>query len=474
MGASHSGSSRVGYSSICGAKRNLAPARSVNEVEMARSRLARVPSIRPSPAIAGALGALWLALSPGVAHASLAVAQRQSGVWQGAPGVAHGALSPPSGLRLAGSGATSLTVEWAARRGARAYRLRYREAGDRRWRRRRVGRHTRAVLAGLAAGRVVSIEVRSCAGRRCSRWSRALRAAPRRRRSPAEPVPTFGAGGPVIGGCPVFPANNPWNRDVSRDPVDPSSDAYIGSLGGNLHPDFGSDPSYGIPYVVVPASQPSVPIDFTAYGDESDPGPYPIPPSAPVEGGSDRHVLVLQRDTCQLFELYHASFSGASDQHWNADSGARFDLRSNALRRDGWTSADAAGLPILPGLVRFDEVRGGAIHHAIRVTFDRTQKGYIHPATHFASDSTDPSLPPMGLRLRLKASFDVSGFPPDARVILQAMKTYGLIVADNGSNWYFTGATDSRWDDGQLNALKGVPGSAFEAVQSGPILRAGG
>jgi hypothetical protein len=337
-----------------------------------------------------------------------------------------------------------------------------------------VGRRTLVVLGGLRTGRAVSIEVRACARRRCSRWSRALRATPRRRRSHAEPAPTFGAGGPVIGGCPVFPANNAWSRDVSGDLVDPNSDAYIGRLGGHLHPDFGSNPSYGIPYVVVPASQPKVPIDFTAYGDESDPGPYPIPPDAPVEAGSDHHVLVLQQGSCQLYEMFNASFSGAGDRHWNADSGARFDLRSNALRPDGWTSADAAGLPILPGLVRFDEVRGGAIHHAIRVTFDRTQRGYIHPATHFASSSTDPSLPPMGLRLRLKASFDVSGFPPDARVILQAMKTYGLIVADNGSDWYFTGATDSRWDDDQLNTIKSVPGGAFEAVQSGPILRTGG
>ena len=421
---------------------------------MARSRGAPIRLPRRA-AIATSLAALALGLA----------------LW---PGAAHAALRPPSRLRLTGYNATSLTVAWTAARGTRAFELRYRTGARGRWRRRRVGRRTRFVLGGLRTGRVVSIEVRACSGRRCSRWSRALRATPRRRRSPAQPAPAFGAGGPVIGGCPVFPANNAWNRDISGDPVDPNSAAYLARLGGHLHPDFGSNPSYGIPYVAVPASQPKVPINFIAYGDESDPGPYPIPPDAPVEAGSDHHVLVLQQGACQLYEMFNASFSGAGDQHWNADSGARFDLRSNALRPDGFTSADAAGLPILPGLVRFDEVRGRAIHHALRVTFDRTQKGYIHPATHFASSSTDPSLPPMGLRLRLKASFDISGFPPDARVILQAMKTYGLIVADNGSNWYFTGATDSRWNDDQLNTIKSVPGNAFEAVQSGPILRTGG
>ena len=279
-------------------------------------------------------------------------------------------------------------------------------------------------------------------------------------------------GGPTLGGCQVLPADNAFNRDISHDPVDPMSSAYVASIGagGHLHPDFGSDPSYGIPYRVVPASQPPVPIDFTAYGDQSDPGPYPIAPDAPVEAGSDRHVLVLQQGRCRLYELYNARYSGAADHHWSADSGAVFDLASDRLRPDGWTSADAAGLPILPGLLRYDEVRGGVIRHAIRVTVERTQRGYIHPATHFASSSSDANLPPMGLRLRLKASFDVSSFPPDARVILTAMKTYGLIVADNGSNWYFTGATDPRWNDDQLNTLKTVPGSAFEAVSSGPIL----
>jgi hypothetical protein len=212
-------------------------------------------------------------------------------------------------------------------------------------------------------------------------------------------------------------------------------------------------------------------VDFTDYGDQSDRGPYPLPPNAPVESGSDAHVLVLQQGACKLYELFAARSPAQTGSHWQAASGAVFDLHSNALRTDGWTSADAAGLPILPGLVRFDEVRGGAIHHTIRVTFAHTQKGFIHPATHDASSSTNPDLPPMGLRLRLKADFNAAGFPADAQVILSAMKTYGLIVADNGANWYFGGATDSRWNDDQLNTLKSVPGSAFEVVQSGQIQR---
>jgi len=279
-----------------------------------------------------------------------------------------------------------------------------------------------------------------------------------------------GGPSPLIGGCAVLPGDNAFNRDVSRDPVDPRSADYIDSIGPNehLHPDFGSNPDYGIPFSVVDRSQPPVPIRFNAYADESDPGPYPIPAGAPIEAGSDHHVLVLQRGTCRLYELYAARRVGAG---WEADSGAVFDLRSNALRPEGFTSADAAGLPILPGLLRYDEVRSGAIHHAIRVTVTRTQRAYVHPATHFASDSSNPRLPPMGLRLRLKASFDISAFPADARAILQAMKTYGMIVADNGSDWFFGGATDPRWNDDQLDTLKSVPGGAFEAVRSGALRR---
>lgn len=281
---------------------------------------------------------------------------------------------------------------------------------------------------------------------------------------------------PTVGGCDVFPADNAWNRDVSADPLRADSEAIIATIQSNggtrLHPDFGENPDYGIPFVVVPPDQPLVPVDYVAYGDESDPGPFPIPLDAPVEGGStatgDRHVVAVRAGTCELFELYRA-FPTAG--RWHADSGARFDLSSNALRPAGWTSADAAGLPILPGLVRYEEVASGAIHHAIRVTFSRTQRGYIAPATHFASAHTDPTLPPMGLRLRLKASYDVSSLSGQAKVIAVAMQRYGLIVADNGSNWYFQGAPDPGWNDDDLNQLKSVPGTAFEVVDTGPIQR---
>jgi hypothetical protein len=281
---------------------------------------------------------------------------------------------------------------------------------------------------------------------------------------------------PVISGCPVFPTDNPWNTDISNFCVDPNSSAYITSINQDkqyLHADFGSNPDYGIPFVVVPGSQPFVPILFTEFPDESDPGPYPVPPDAPIEGGNnstgDRHVLALDDGNCVLYELYHAVKDPTSDG-WNAGSGAIFDLHSDARRPDGWTSADAAGLPILPGLARYDEVAAGAIRHALRFTVASTQRGYIHPATHFASQSSDPSLPPMGLRLRLKASFDISGYTGQSKTILTALRKYGMIVADNGSSWYITGAPDSRWDDTDLDQLKTVPGSAFEVVQTGPIL----
>ncbi|HLA77003.1 MAG TPA: hypothetical protein VJU18_05420 [Vicinamibacteria bacterium] len=278
------------------------------------------------------------------------------------------------------------------------------------------------------------------------------------------------AGGAVIAGCAVFPADNPWNRDVSRDPVDSNSDAFITNMNGRrkaLHADFGSDPSYGIPWIAVPGTQPRVPMSFD-YADESDPGPYPFPPNAPIEAGSDRHVLVLDRDACKLYETWDSRYLGPG---WHCGSGAVFDLRSNALRPDGWTSADAAGLPILPGLVRRDEVKAGAIRHALRFTVARTQRAYVHPATHFASSDRNPDLPPMGLRVRLKAAYDVSRFTGDARVILEALKTYGMFLADNGSDWFITGETNTAWNDGDLNQLKTVPGSAFEVVKLGEIRR---
>ena len=287
----------------------------------------------------------------------------------------------------------------------------------------------------------------------------------------SEPADRIRPPGPSIGGCPTFPTDNPWNQEVSQLPLHPNSAAIIAKIQGTggdyLHPDFGENPDYGIPYVVVPPDQPLVPISYRAYGDQSDPGPFPIPAGAPVEGGSDRHVLVVRAGTCDLFELFAAQRTGDG---WSADSGARFDLRSNALRPLGWTSADAAGLPILPGLVRFDEIESGAIRHAIRVTFSQTQRGYILPATHFASSSTDPNRPPMGLRLRLKSSFDTSTLTGQARVIAVAMQRYGLIVADNGSNWYFQGAPSPGWDDDDLNQLKSISGSNFEVVDTGPVL----
>jgi hypothetical protein len=284
--------------------------------------------------------------------------------------------------------------------------------------------------------------------------------------APATPKPARAS----VGGCPLFPSDNAWRRDISTDPVDPRSVSYIGSIGieTNVHPDFGSNPDYGIPYVVVPKAQKKVPITFTEYGDESDPGPYPVPLDARVEAGGDRHVLVAQRETCKLFELYHAQ---RKSKGWEAGSGAVWDLRSNRTRPAGWTSADAAGLPILPGLVRRDEVEAGAIRHALRFTAPETQAGYVDPARHLASDDTDPDLPPMGLRLRLKASYDISRFHGASRVILQALKTYGMILADNGSPFFISGANDTGWDDQDLEQLKSVPGAAFEAVRHGTIHR---
>ncbi|MBX6313643.1 MAG: hypothetical protein IRY99_12105 [Isosphaeraceae bacterium] len=272
--------------------------------------------------------------------------------------------------------------------------------------------------------------------------------------------------GASLGGRRVFPANSPWNFEISRMPVDPQSDTLIASIGldEHLHPDFGTQ--WGIPYVVVPGTQPKVPVRFE-YADESDPGPYPIPPDAPIEGGpdadGDRHVLVIDRDHWKLYELFGARPEGRG---WHAASGAIFDLNSNKLRPAGWTSADAAGLPIFPGLVRYDEVvERGAIRHALRFTCRRTRRSYVYPARHFASNSTDPHLPPMGLRVRLKAAFDISGFPPAARVILTALKQYGMFLADNGANWFLSGAPDRRWDNEALASLKQVKGHNFEVVR---------
>lgn len=288
--------------------------------------------------------------------------------------------------------------------------------------------------------------------------------------------PDLGAGA-SLNGKRVFPADNDWNRDVSNDPVDPNSANLIASmgLGTSLHPDFGTvynGAPNGIPYVVVSGSQTRVQINFNAYGDESDPGPYPVPPDAPIEGGpngtGDRHVIVIDRDNWKLYELYRGFPTAAG---WTAESGAVFDLNSNALRPAGWTSADAAGLPVFPGLVRYDEVfLQKQIGHALRFTASRTRRAYVAPARHFASSSTDPNLPPMGMRVRLKASVDISRFSPAMQVILRAMKKHGMILADNGSNWFVSGAPDPRWSDDELNTLKSLKGSDFEVVKMGTLV----
>jgi hypothetical protein len=287
--------------------------------------------------------------------------------------------------------------------------------------------------------------------------------------TPAAAAPSLAASG-----CPLFPADNVWHSDVSRLPVHQRSRAYLAAMGtgAGLHADFGSGTwdggPIGIPFTVVAAGQPRVPVRF-GYAGESDPGPYPIPPGAPVEGGpdasGDRHVLVVQAGSCRLYELFDAHRDGAG---WRAGSGAVWDLRSNRLRPAGWTSADAAGLPILAGLVRYEEVARGRIDHAIRVTVDRSQAAYLWPARHQAGQA-DASLPPMGLRLRLRAGVDLGGFPSQARVILQAMRTYGLVVADNGSSGFIGGVPDERWDNDALHQLGRVTLADFEAVDTGPL-----
>ncbi len=275
----------------------------------------------------------------------------------------------------------------------------------------------------------------------------------------------------------IFPADNPWNRDISADPVDPNSSALISTCGSSaaLHPDFGTTylgAPIGFPYVLVRSSQQKVPVTFQ-YSDESDPGPYPIPADAPIEGGSaatgDRHVLVVDVDAWKLYELFDAHpVTGAS---WTAGSGAIFDLNSNNLRPAGWTSADAAGLPILPGLVRYDEVVDQKeIKHALRFTCPTTRRGYVSPARHFASSRTDVNQPPMGMRVRLKSTVDISSFPANVQVILRALQRYGMYLADNGSSFFVSGTHDMRWNDDELNTMKRLHGSDFEVVKMGTVV----
>jgi hypothetical protein len=285
------------------------------------------------------------------------------------------------------------------------------------------------------------------------------------------------AGAPLPGAprCSVFPASNPWNQAVDKLPVAAGSDAVISSIGRDrgLHADFGSGlwdgGPIGIPVTVVSGKQKKSRVSFE-YADESDKGPYPIPANVALEGGrqsdGDRHAIIVDRDSCKLYELYALYPKGSG---WSAGSGAIWSLKSNRLRPSGWTSADAAGLPIFPGLARFDEVKRGRIDHALRFTVSRTRKAFVWPARHYASSSTDASLPPMGLRVRLKASFDTRPFPKQARIVLEAMKRYGMIVADNGSDWYVSGAPDPRWSNDQLHTLGRVTGSNFEVVDTASL-----
>ena len=306
------------------------------------------------------------------------------------------------------------------------------------------------------------------------------KAAPSKAKTSAA-VPDVGIGANLNGYRPL-PDDNAWNTPVDKLPLDPKSKTYVSSIGEekSLHPDFGADwdgGPFGIPYVVVDAkSARRVPLSFE-YADESDAGPYPVPDNAPIEGGDDgdgdRHIIVLARDEKKLYEVFAAQpkKQNGKIKSIEAGSGAVFDLTSNKTRPAGWTSADAAGLPIFPGLVRYDEVEHGEIRHALRFTVSKTQRGYIAPATHWASHSSDRNLPPMGLRFRLKSSYDVSKFPKSAQVILKALKTYGMILADNGGDWYLSGAPDARWNDEELGTLKKLRGQDFEAVKTGELVK---
>src|SRR4051794_21565403 len=286
-----------------------------------------------------------------------------------------------------------------------------------------------------------------------------------------------GGGSPKVGGCTVFPKNNPWNQRVDKLPVAANSDGVVRAIGADegMHADFGSGKyaggPIGIPYTTVRRGQKRVHVKFD-YADESDKGPYPIPRGAPVEGGrgsdGDRHVIVVDRSRCKLYELF-AAYPVNGGTSWKAGSGAIWSLRSNHLRPKTWTSADAAGLPILPGLARYPEVKRGAINHALRFTVSRTRNSFVYPARHQASSDSDPNLPPMGLRLRLKAGFDVSRYPRQSRIVLRALKRYGMIVADNGSDWYVSGAPNKGWNNDDLHSLGGVTGRNFEVVDTSSL-----
>ena len=286
-----------------------------------------------------------------------------------------------------------------------------------------------------------------------------------------DPEPTPGQD-PTLAGCPVFPADHVWNTPVDHLPVHPNSEAWIQriSLEKGLHPDFGSGTwegkRIGIPFNVTDGSAPRASFTFD-YADESDPGPYPVPEGARIEEGDDHHLLVLDASSCTLYELFNVRRTASG---WAAGSGAVFDLGDYALRPDGWTSADAAGLAILPGLVRYDEVASGEIKHALRFTADWTSADHLWPARHHAPTG-EPEDPPMGMRVRLRADFDTSGFSPEVRVILKALKKYGMILADNGSDWFISGEPDERWNNDVLvGELYRVKGSDFEVVDTSSLM----
>jgi hypothetical protein len=319
------------------------------------------------------------------------------------------------------------------------------------------------IIVGIFAGTVWRVTARKGDGR----------AGPSGERSDSEsdgsraPAPTSG---PAVGECPVFPPDNPWNTRVDDLPVHPNSDGIIDNIGARegMHPDFGPDyrgHEIGIPVNYVVDAPADVGVDFR-YDAESDAGPYPLAGDVKIEDGSERHVLTVHEGTCTLYELYNARGQGGE---WSADSGAIFDLTSNDVRPPGWTSADAAGLPIFPGLARFDEVVAGEIAHALRFSASETRKAYLYPARHAVGSITDPDVPPMGLRVRLRADFPVEDFPPQAQVILRALQRYGMMLADQGGNWFITGEPSQNWNQEDIDTLRTVKGRDFEVVDTSSL-----
>jgi hypothetical protein len=424
-------------------------------------------------------------LAPLALLISLALLPAPSGRGQGAEGsdvtrtrAAAVVPKPPTKVRVSQLGVSEMTLRWRDRYGGESrYEVGLQAPGRPESIVRRPRNSTALVSRGLRPGTRYRQRVRACGPAGCSRWSKA--------RPQATLLGPYGAPYPELGRCRIFPDPPPalpptspalgtqaaWHQDISLAPPDPRSAQIIAQInlnGDELRPAFGSDPEHGFPYVVVPGRQPKVPVRIAAdgYPDESDFGRAPIPPHAPIQPGRDQHVLVVDRWHCELYELYGARYVGNLRNAWRARSTARFDLRSKRRRPRGWTSADAAGLPIFAGLVRYDEVAAGEIDHAMRVNFARTRRAYIHPATHYASSHCEQNLPPLGMRLRLRADYPTIGLGPQARVIAEALKRYGLIVTDNGGNWYFTGTTDPRWDDIDLSGLRQISGGDFEVVQS--------